>query len=97
MASSSADPAVGDLFEQAIARTAQALADAGLATETLEAEGGRLASARTWVALRRRPRLMRAIAEAQRPAVEPFDWGAWRDRTKAVVAKHHQDRHGVTQ
>lgn len=63
-----------------------------LTTETPEAEAGRLASARTWVALRRRPRLMRAIAEAHQPPVEPFDWQAWRDRTKAVVAKSIQDR-----
>lgn len=60
--------------------------------EAPEAEAGRLASASAWVALRRRPRLMRAIAESHQPEVPPFDWAAWRAERKSLVIDLHQQR-----
>jgi hypothetical protein len=60
--------------------------------ETAEAEAGRLASAAAWVALRRRPRLMRAIAESHQPEVPSFDWEPWRAERKSLVIKLHTER-----
>lgn len=53
--------------------------------EAPEAEAGRLATAVTWVALRRRPKLMRLIAEARQPEVAPFEWEPWRVDCKEFV------------
>jgi hypothetical protein len=55
--------------------------------ETPEAEAGRIAAARRWVALRRAQQLDRLHTEAQAPRPAPFDWWEFRSVCLATVGR----------